>query len=121
MNRQRLAMATAWVAFTTGCAVGPDYQQPGVNLPAHWASPLAGGETNRPAAVAVWWQTFHDPELDSLITRAVPLNLDLRIAEARVREARAQRGVVAAGLWPTLDISASYSRQHYSEIGRAHV
>ncbi len=51
-----------------GCAVGPNYHEAeAVSAPAHWGEPLAGGETNGPAAVAAWWKNFHDPELDSLI------------------------------------------------------
>ena len=43
-------------------------------------------------SIAVWWKSFNDAELDSLVERALRSNPDLRIAEARVREARAQRG-----------------------------
>jgi len=46
---------------------------------------------------------------------AVQSNLTLKVAEARVREARAQKGVISAGLWPDLGSSASYSRNHYGE------
>jgi NodT family efflux transporter outer membrane factor (OMF) lipoprotein len=49
--------------------------------------------------------------LDALIARALESNLDLRQAEARLRQARAQRGLVAAGLWPQANVSGSYSRQ----------
>jgi NodT family efflux transporter outer membrane factor (OMF) lipoprotein len=44
------------------------------------------------------------------VEKAIVANLDLRQAQARVRQARAARGVAAAGLWPTLDASANYSR-----------
>ena len=42
--------------------------------------------------MAQWWTAFKDPLLDSLVERAVKSNLDLRIAEARVREERAFAG-----------------------------
>ena len=61
---------------------------------AQWTSPLAGGETNGPADLAAWWKNFGDTNLDSLMTVAVQSNLTLRIAEAHVREARAERDVV---------------------------
>lgn len=96
-----------------GCAVGPNYHQPGVSAPKQW-SELAGGETNGPAAVAHWWKNFHDPELDSLISRAAQSNLDLKIAEARVREARAEYGIAVGNLLPTVDASGSYARQRES-------
>lgn len=95
--------------------VGPDYHPPKLAAPGHWTEALAGGETNGVAQLTNWWTTFNDPQLDSLVERAVRSNLELRMAEARVLEARAQRGVVAAGLWPSADASASYSRNRISK------
>jgi outer membrane protein TolC len=54
-----------------------------------------------------WWASFNDVELDSLIQRAAQSNLDLRVAEARLREARAVRQGSAADFWPTVDASGS--------------
>jgi NodT family efflux transporter outer membrane factor (OMF) lipoprotein len=100
-----------------GCTVGPNYQRPPANPPTGWASPLSGGETNVPSADAQWWKSFHDPELDSLIVRAAESNLNLRAAWARVLQARAQRGIAAAGFWPTIDANASYTKNRYSSTG----
>ena len=100
-----------------GCLVGPDYHAPETSAPAQWSSPLAGGTTNLPAADAAWWKTFHDPELDSLVVRAVQSNLTLRAAAARVREARAARGVVSADLLPVVNTSAAYQRDRVSANG----
>jgi hypothetical protein len=50
----------------TGCAVGPNYRPPKVNVPAQWNE-----ATNTTATIVDWWKTFHDPELSSLIERAV--------------------------------------------------
>lgn len=98
-----------------GCTVGPAYHPPAVQVAAQWSSPLAGGETGSSASAAVWWKNFNDPELDSLIERAVKSNLDLKIATARVREARAQYGVTSADLWPSVGSSGSYERQLQSK------
>ena len=105
-----MAMGAALLA---GCAVGPNYRQPNAGTPSTWASPLADGETNSPVHLAAWWKNFNDTNLDSLMAAAVESNLTLRIAEARVREARAERGVVAGGLWPSIGGSASYSRNRF--------
>ena len=102
-------------ALVSGCAVGPNYHQPLVHAPTHWSEPLGGGETNAGTATVEWWKNFHDPELDSLVGRAVRSNLDLRVAQARVREARAQYGIASADLWPTVDGSGSYSRSRQSK------
>ncbi|HXJ56384.1 MAG TPA: efflux transporter outer membrane subunit [Verrucomicrobiae bacterium] len=101
--------------FLPGCAVGPNYRAPQTKAPAQWNESLAGGETNSSLTTIGWWTNFNDSELDSLVGRAVRSNLDLRIAQARVREARAQYGIASGDLWPTLDGSSSYARQRQSE------
>jgi multidrug efflux system outer membrane protein len=105
----------ACLAIVSGCAVGPNYHPPHISAPTAWSSPLAGGETNGPVALADWWKNFGDTNLDALMTQAVRSNLDLRIAEARVREARAERAVAAGGWWPSLGGSAVYSRNRWSQ------
>jgi multidrug efflux system outer membrane protein len=101
--------------FCPGCSVGPNYHEPRVGMPGSWSEPLEGGTTNRTALAAEWWTTFSDPKLNSLIARAVQSNYDLRIAEARLRQARAQRRFSTADFWPTLDASGSYTRERVSE------
>src|SRR6266581_2772540 len=101
--------------FFTGCSVGPNYRAPKVAVSGKWSEPLEGGLTNRTARAAEWWTTFNDPKLNSLIVRAVQSNHDLRIAEARLRQARAQRRFSTADFWPTMDASASYTRERASK------
>ena len=97
-----------------GCTVGPNYQKPDLPVPSTWNEAQQKGVQVRSAEITRWWTAFNDPLLDSLVERAVSSNLDLRIAEARIREARATRAVTASGEWPTLDVSASYSRNRAS-------
>lgn len=114
---------------SAGCTVGPDYRAPRVSLQ---DTPWAGTGTNQgpasvaappsilttqPAGVTNWWTMFRDPVLDSLAARAVQSNLDMKQAESRVRQARAQRGVAAGGLWPWLDAAAEYNRSRRSGGG----
>src|SRR6267378_3635971 len=102
------------LSLLSSCAVGPNYRAHQSKAPAQWKESLAGGETNLSAATTEWWKNFNDSELDSLVGRAVRSNLDLRIAEARVREARAQYGIASADLWPTVNGSSSYARERQS-------
>src|SRR5258708_4761217 len=101
--------------FLAGCAFGQNYRPPQTKAPAQWNESLAGGETNYAITTTEWWTNFNDSKLDSLVGRAVLSNLDLRIAQARMREARAQYGIASADLWPTLDGSSSYAHQRQSE------
>jgi NodT family efflux transporter outer membrane factor (OMF) lipoprotein len=105
------------LAIFAGCAVGPNYQAPRTSVPAQWTSPMAGGETNGPTGLAAWWKNFGDTNLDSLMTMAVRSNLTLRVAESRVREARAKQDVVSGSFWPSVGTSASYSRNRFSRNG----
>jgi NodT family efflux transporter outer membrane factor (OMF) lipoprotein len=104
----------ALLSIITGCAVGPNYNQPKLSIPSSWSEAQPVGISTSTASLAQWWKTFNDSVLESLITRAMESNLDLRVAEAHIKEARAQRGVVSAELWPSVNTSASYLRSRRS-------
>lgn len=111
----RLTIGSCIVALAGGCAVGPDYKQPQSSVPARWAEPVVEADGAAERDLSRWWTTLNDPTLDRLIDEAVAGNLDLREATARVREARAQRGVVAADGLPQIDAAGSYERFRNSE------
>ncbi len=89
-NKIARGLAAAAIVCGGGCAVGPDYRSPAVQSPARWSSPRTNGLTDLVSPAATWWNSFNDAELDSLIQRAVRSNPDLRVAEARLRQARAR-------------------------------
>jgi multidrug efflux system outer membrane protein len=98
----------------SGCLVGPNYQPPQASVPAEWTGSKTRPTPQPPAISAqdlvYWWATFNDPTLTSLVEKAVRYNLDLKQAETRIRQARAARNVVAAGLGPTVDAAGTYVR-----------
>ncbi len=131
MTRTGRVVQLGWIAAAIGatvggCMVGPNYKRPETAAPANWSGlevpatqpsamttqpatqPATPGPTTGKPIVA-WWRLLKDPMLDSLLQRAIESNLDLRIATARVRQARAARGVVAADLWPQIGGSADYN------------
>lgn len=112
-------LAAIIVLALTGCAaVGPDYVPVKPRAPKEWPTELQGGLTKAqldPETMARWWTTLNDPELSSLEERAVKGNLDLKEARARIREARARRGISKAKLFPTLDADASATKYRSSE------
>lgn len=87
---RHFVVASLVLAGCAGCTVGPDYKPPPLTLPAAWSAASADAAGDPTAELALWWQRFGDPQLTALIERGVRGNLDLRVAEARVREARAQ-------------------------------
>ncbi|MDR2679163.1 MAG: efflux transporter outer membrane subunit [Zoogloeaceae bacterium] len=76
-----------------------------------------GGETQ---SLATWWTAFGDPQLETLIQRALASAPDRRLAEARLRQARAQRNLAHADYWPTLSASARASRSPGSSDDDTH-
>jgi NodT family efflux transporter outer membrane factor (OMF) lipoprotein len=106
-----------------GCMITPRARTSDLSLPATWSAvqeSQTGEEKTQPPArppaeLTRWWTTLSDPFLLSLIERAVRANLDVREAEARIREARATRTVVAADAWPSLNVLGSYARSRRSE------
>ncbi|MEO0630826.1 MAG: TolC family protein, partial [Planctomycetota bacterium] len=86
-------------------------------LPLTWSSAHEDDTSDRTDSVdlAEWWLTLNDPTLNELIGLAVAGNQDLQLAHARVREARARRGISAAALWPTVERRATATQTRTSE------
>jgi len=97
------------------CAVGPRYTSPEIPVPETWRESSPAEAPAPGSSLERWWTGFHDPTLDSLIARAVKDNLDLKIASARIREARAARGIAAAAAMPQVDAEGAYSRTERSD------
>ena len=86
-----------------GCKLGPDYVQPPVPVHETYRESVPPGES---IANLPWWAVFYDPTLKELIQEALDENLDLKVALARISEARAQAGFTRADLYPRVDIAA---------------
>jgi len=94
------------------CApVGPDYQKTEPAMPSAYGSVETGISTcdqPGPCFCGSWWEVLQDPVLDGLMTQAVERNLDVRMARARVQQARASAGISAARLLPEGGPQGSY-------------
>jgi len=84
--------------------LGPDYQPPQSPELEAWPPSLHGlgpdEAEQRRMELEFWWRIFDDPLLDRLIHIAVENNRQLRAAGLRVLQARALRGLAAAGPYP---------------------
>jgi NodT family efflux transporter outer membrane factor (OMF) lipoprotein len=97
----------------TSCTLGPDFKAPKPELSNQWSEPTPTAANSASLAeqdLAQWWKIFNDPQLSSLIERATEVNLDLRIAQSRIRQSRAALTIAGANLGPTVDASAAYRR-----------
>ena len=118
MNRRgscAVRQLVTWLCLFTAaaCAVGPDFRPPEIQPPSGWVgkAPEMSFTPEHQAELVSWWTTFDDETLISLVDRAIASNLDLQAAASRIRQARASRGLVAAGLAPAADATASFTRR----------
>src|SRR5258708_14647799 len=111
VKAQRKAPAVRSVLFLCGLILvcGPNVRAQTEGSTKTWAATsIRGVSTERPAAE--WWNSFHDEELTRLIRRVVANNLDLRLAAARVDEARAARGIAKSALSPSVWLTTTAER-----------
>ena len=101
--RRALALAAIGL-LAAGCTVGPDYRRPEATLPVEYRGL---GPANPPGAGSLgdlpWWDLFGDPVLQELIHEAIRQNYDLRVAAARIIDARAQVTVARSFQFPELN------------------
>src|SRR5947207_4840905 len=105
-----IASGVVATAVLAGCAIGPDYKRPSVAEP----QTFRGQATAEAASLAdtPWWEVFQDPVLRDLIHEALGNNYDVRIAAARVQEARAGFVAPRSDLFPSLNYDASVGRSN---------
>ena len=113
MRRSLRSITTASAALlAAACALGPNYQRPKESIPAVYRF---GTATAADAfADQGWWQVYQDPTLQSLIREALDNNLDVRIAAARIDQARALLGSTRLQQLPQVSASAEALRTRTS-------
>jgi NodT family efflux transporter outer membrane factor (OMF) lipoprotein len=108
------------LGFLSGCATTSTSFEPKLdfdnNLPDSWQNAKAATETLDSDALSQWWLRFGDPQLEALIEDALQNNPDIRSALSAIRQARAERGLESAELWPELSASASGSGSQTHDI-----
>ncbi|WP_353613274.1 efflux transporter outer membrane subunit [Mangrovibacter phragmitis] len=112
MKRTLRITALALSLVLSGCAVGPDYHRPAINMPLHykeaqgWQQAAPQDDKNKGA----WWSVYHDPVLDGLLTQVVISNQNIAKYAAQYREALALAAQSRAGLLPSVSYDASSTR-----------
>src|SRR3569833_3479467 len=79
-------------AELTGCAIGPDYHVPQIPTPDAFIAAGAMAKAGADVDLSQWWQALGDPELNSLIERAIRANPDIEIALTRLQAATGTGG-----------------------------
>jgi NodT family efflux transporter outer membrane factor (OMF) lipoprotein len=125
MSALRIGMTALAAGVLAGCAVGPDYHTPRLPTPDHYdamaqspglaGTAAAAGPTVDPAS---WWHSLGDPELDSLVERAVAANPDLLVALDRLQAARVFEAAIIGTVLPDAEASAGAGRGTGGDLTR---
>jgi outer membrane protein, multidrug efflux system len=111
---RRLTAVSLVVLLVSGCAVGPNYKRPNVDVPGAYrgASPQQVTQS-APESLAdlKWWEVFQDQQLQDLIHTALQQNYDVRIAATRILQAQAQVGITRADQLPAINAGAQTNDQ----------
>jgi NodT family efflux transporter outer membrane factor (OMF) lipoprotein len=111
MSRHQISFAVMSLLLAS-CAVGPDYQRPEAATQAtfkeagNWKIATPNDETNR----GKWWEAFGDRELNALVEQVDINNQNLKVAEAKYRQAQALGASARSSFFPTVSASASGTR-----------
>ncbi len=112
---RRLVAVSLVMLLLSGCAVGPNYKRPSVDVPSAYrgASPQEATQSAPESSLAdlKWWEVFQDKQLQDLIHAALQQNYDVRIAATRILQAQAQVGITRADQLPTINAGAQTNDQ----------
>jgi outer membrane protein, multidrug efflux system len=102
-----------FAVLLTGCAVGPKYTRPTVQVPTDFYAERQINTSSQ--ADLAWWDLFKDPVLQGLIREALKNNYDLQVALARVEQERALAGAARSEYYPQVGYGGSISGQKTPE------
>lgn len=117
MSYRSLLLAAAATAIVGACTVGPDYEGPELSVRGDDFAVSPDAAAAAPIDLD-WWRAMDDDVLTGLVQMTAKGNLDIEEAEARVREARALRGVAQGGLGPSIGTDGSYTETELSRNGQ---
>jgi NodT family efflux transporter outer membrane factor (OMF) lipoprotein len=118
------AIACSISLFLSGCMVGPKYVKPTVPMapgfkeqPPESFKESDGWKTAQPSDQTLrgnWWEIFGDPQLNALEEEVTVSNQNLKVAEARFRQARAMIRFNRSAEFPTITTSPSIANERLS-------
>ena len=111
--RRRLGLSL-FALVVAACAVGPNFKVPPTAVPEHWRDTTISTQDSSYANLA-WWEVLGDTTLQQLVRISLRENRDLRIALARVNEARARLGIQRLEFLPQIDVSGTVGRVKVSD------
>lgn len=122
MVRKEDRLQTAWIVLATtcfaltGCAVGPDYHRPSMDLPDHFKEGVDWQRAQPGTSAALrddWWLSYQDQELNQIIQQALKANQSIAAAEAAYRVSQAVVHGASAAMYPTVGANLGATRSGY--------
>jgi multidrug efflux system outer membrane protein len=115
--RLKLCSPMILLVLLIGCAVGPNYRRPKINVPPQFRG-VEGAAQQASIADLPWWEVFKDPQLISLIQMALANNYDLRVAVTRIEQSRQLQAQARAEYFPFLDygVRAGHGKNEFGGI-----
>jgi multidrug efflux system outer membrane protein len=107
-DKSVLALLTA-ALLSAGCALGPAYQRPVLDLPAAYPDETDAG-SRRAAVQAEWWKLYNDQQLNDLVASTLARNVDIKLAVAQVEEAEGVVREAGAAVLPEIDAGGNSNR-----------
>ena len=108
--RKLLSLSPLLLLTFVGCTVGPNFKRPVTAPPDTYYTDTNPHQSNSIADLA-WWELFKDPVLQDLIKEALKNNYDVKLAAARIEEARAQYGIAESFYYPQIGYGAGVGGQ----------
>jgi multidrug efflux system outer membrane protein len=107
IDMKKIIFIGSVLIILAGCAVGPKYSRPETKKPEAYAQAAATADSIARDSITnmKWWDVYKDSVLVALIDTAITNNLDLKVALARVEEAKAILGFNQANMFPFFDYS----------------
>jgi outer membrane protein TolC len=124
MRYLRLCPTLGLLVLLAGCMVGPKYHKAAVPVPIAFKEPPPDSfketdewKRSHPDAAALrgnWWEIFGDSQLNALEEQVTVSSQDLKMAEARFRQARTMVRYNRASEFPTIDVGPNIQSLRYS-------
>ncbi|WP_153301710.1 efflux transporter outer membrane subunit [Endozoicomonas arenosclerae] len=108
MKYPRYLALGSLIFLMAGCATHNSISPPTASLPETFSQSGAEAQSN------LWWQSFDDPQLNSLIDKALTDNFSLKAATDRLRQAEAVAKQSGASTVPSLEATFDGSHTHQS-------
>jgi NodT family efflux transporter outer membrane factor (OMF) lipoprotein len=116
-KRALASLGFASVLSIAGCAVGPKYNRPAVEVPPAYkeAGDWKPAQPNEQNLGGAWWQTFQDQQLNALEDQINVSNQNLKAAEAQYTQSRAMLRYYRADYYPSINAGAAATRNRISD------